>query len=87
MGGDAPGQEDASGGSASSRVSVVIVGYMDTSSSVFCSGCWPGQVEAGHHVSQVLTDDRDDPDDNFWIVDNCGVCGQEVKYTTAQVLD
>lgn len=60
---------------------------MGTSSTVFCSTCWPGQVEAGHHASQVLTDGREEPDDNFWIVDNCAGCGNQVKYMTAQVLD
>lgn len=65
----------------------MIVGYTDASSTVFCSTCWPERVEAGHRADQVLTDDRDDPDDNFWMVDNCAGCGSEVKYTTAQVLD
>lgn len=68
-------------------MNAVIVGYMDASSTVFCSTCWPRQVEAGQHASQVLSDDRDDPDDNFWVVDNCAGCGSEVKYMTAQVLD
>ncbi len=65
----------------------MIVGYMDKSSTVFCSTCWPGQIEAGRHPSQVLTDDHHDPDDNFWLVDNCDGCGNEVKYMSAQVLD
>lgn len=65
----------------------MIVGYMDASSTVFCSTCWLEQVEAGHRADQVLTDDRDDPDDNFWIVDNCAGWGSEVNYMTAQGLD
>lgn len=66
----------------------MIVGYMNMSSSVFCATCWPAQVESGHHASQVLTDDRDDPDDNFWVVDNCAACSsQAVKYMTGLVLD
>lgn len=68
-------------------MNTVIVGYTGTSSSVFCSTCWLEQVEAGHRPDQVLTDDRDDPDDNFWMVDNCADCGSEVNYMTAQVLD
>lgn len=64
-------------------MTVVITGYMDASNSVFCSACWPERVEAGQRANQVLTD----PDDNFWIVDNCAGCGSEVKYMTGLVLD
>lgn len=44
-------------------MTAVIVGYMDTNSTVFCSTCWPEQVEAGARAYEVLKDDRDDADD------------------------
>jgi hypothetical protein len=65
----------------------VIVGYVDESDTFFCQECWSGKVEAGHRAREVLTDDRDEPDDNFWIVDNCTSCGRQIKYMIVSALD
>jgi hypothetical protein len=53
-----------------------------------CSACWLQPLEAGAPPARVLdSDDDHEPDDNFWIVDNCAGCGREVRYRSARALD
>lgn len=66
----------------------MIVGYINDAEQVFCTECWSAQATAGARPSQVL--DSDDPDDaeaNFWVVDACAGCGRQVKYQAATALN
>lgn len=66
----------------------MIVGYRDADESVFCTACWGELAQAGKHPTRILdTQNPDDPTDNFWIVDNCKLCGVEMKYLSVGVLD
>jgi hypothetical protein len=66
----------------------MVVGYSDGDDSVFCAECWLHIAQAGVHPTSVLDSvNPNDPTDNFWIVDNCKLCGSEVKYKSVGVLD
>lgn len=65
----------------------MIIGYADAAGSLYCTTCWSKQVEDGSRPDGVLTDDREEPDDNFWLVDNCEDCGCQLKYMTIRMLD
>ena len=66
----------------------MIVGYSDGDESVFCAECWLHIAQAGVHPTSVLDSvNPDDPTDNFWLVDNCKLCGSEVKYMSIGKLD
>lgn len=65
----------------------MIIGHAGVAGFLYCTGCWSKQVEAGSRPDAVLTDDREEPGDNFWIVDNCEACGQPPKYMTVRMLD
>jgi hypothetical protein len=38
-------------------------------------------------VRALLFESPDGPDDNFWIVDECGACGVQVRYRDDLVLE
>ena len=65
-----------------------IVGYFNGTEQVFCTECWPAQAVRGARPSLVLqSEDPDDPSGDFWVVDACQACGQQVKYKAATVLN
>ena len=65
----------------------MIAGYVDKHEVIFCADCWPKQKQEGNSPDSTLdTEDPADPGDNFWIVDNCETCGQEVKYRAIKML-
>lgn len=64
------------------------VGYVDTEDELVCSSCWSERLSSGARPGQVLdSDDELDPENNFWIVDNCAACGTEIKYRSITTLD
>lgn len=64
------------------------VGYIDAEEAIVCSACWPRRLESGARPLQLLDSDDDvDPENNFWIVDNCAKCDREVKYRSIRTLD
>lgn len=66
----------------------MIVGYINHEEQIFCTNCWPSQVEAGAHPRQLLdSEDPDDPGANFWVVDPCTASGHEVKYQALTALN
>lgn len=66
----------------------MVVGYNDGDGSVFCAECWRQVAQSGQHPSSILdSEDPADPTNNFWIVDNCRLCGIEVKHLSARLLD
>jgi hypothetical protein len=66
----------------------VITGYMDENENVFCANCWKKSKAVVEPVSVLDTVDPDEPDDKtpFWVVDNCLLCGVEVKYKDIKLL-
>jgi hypothetical protein len=66
----------------------MIVGYVDGEGSVFCAECWRQLAQAGQHPTSILySEDPVDPTNNFWVVDNCKLCGVEVKHLSVGMLD
>jgi hypothetical protein len=65
----------------------MIAGYADKDDVVFCAECWATRRPSGTRPDRTLdTEDPEDPDNNFWIVDPCETCGREVKYRTIRML-
>lgn len=63
------------------------VGYIDEDEAVICSACWPARFSSGAQPAQLLdSDDEVDPENNFWIVDNCVACNGGVKYRSFRIL-
>jgi len=59
----------------------MIVGYFDHNGRAFCFACWSTRAESGPRPATVLdSEDSDEPDNNFWIVDECADCGAKVNY-------
>jgi hypothetical protein len=66
----------------------MIVGYSNSEQSVFCVECWRQLASAGEHPLRILdSEDPDDPKNNFWVVDNCQLCGVEVQSLSSRELD
>jgi hypothetical protein len=66
----------------------VKVGYIDTEDMLVCADCWQERLSLGARPARILdSGDDHEPDDNFWIVDNCVRCEREVRYRSIQALE
>ena len=66
----------------------MITGYVDESENVFCADCWKKAKAIGGAARMLDAIDSTNPDDQtpFWVVDNCVLCGADVKYKDIKLL-
>jgi hypothetical protein len=66
---------------------LMIGGYVDQLGSMFCPDCWVNERPPGRDLDRVLnTEDAEDPNNTFWIVDRCERCGTDLKYKSITML-
>lgn len=58
-----------------------VSGYFGMDERAFCRACWLARTDRGARPSSLLLlQDPNEPNDPFWIIDDCSSCGVRVAY-------